>query len=143
MTTTIPGDGDGADKAREQLVRTTQRAAAFQVALVALAGLAVLISATFTAVNSARLRDLAERGEVQRKALTDLTQIVQSYNEEHAKQAETSFRVLNDSQRCAVLKLFTGTPFEKIPPEEVAACYQPIVPAPATPTTTTTTRGKR
>lgn len=140
MNANIPGDGDGVEVAREKLVRTTQQAAALQVALVALAGLAVLISATFTTFNSYRLRDLTERGERQRKALVDLTQIVQAYNEQHAKQAEDSFRALNESQRCAVLKLFTGASFEKVTADDVAACYQPVAPAPPPPTTTTTRR---
>lgn len=48
--TTIPGAGDGPDKAREQVVRTTQRAAALQIALVALAGLAVVLSSVTAAV---------------------------------------------------------------------------------------------
>lgn len=143
MIPPIPGDGDGADMAREQLVRTTKRAAAFQIALVALAGLAVLISATFTTLNSYRLKGLTERGERQRKALVDLTQVVQAYNEQHAKQAEDSFRALNESQRCAVLKLFTGASFEKVTADDVAACYQPVAPAPPAPSTTTTTRKEK
>ena len=122
-------------QAVDEVRRNNKWATRIEVALIALMVTAVVTSTILTAVNTSRLTALAEQGNKEREAITQLAEIIQKYNEDHAVQAENSFRVLHESQRCAVLKLFTGTAFEKITPEEIAACYQPLQPAPPPPPT--------
>lgn len=57
----IPGNGDGVDGAREQVVRSTKRANALQVSLVALAAAAVVLSSVSAAVVTLGNRREAER----------------------------------------------------------------------------------
>lgn len=114
----------------DEVRRNNTWAVRIQVALIALMVAAVIVSLAFTVL-------ALQRGNEQRRAVLELTRVIQTYNQEHARQAERSFRSLHEAGRCAILKLFTGEPFEQVHPEEVAACYQPIEPAPPAPTVTT------
>jgi hypothetical protein len=158
--TAIPGDGDGADKAREEVVRTTQRAATLQIALVALAGLAVVLSSVTAAVvaignraNNQRIRDCSEPSgrcyQHQQKVTAEAIEAILRYIDESV----TPFRQATTAQNYCQVELFARQPTildKGSGPAlaEYAACVtrdsvgteQPD--PPKVPLTTTTTREK-
>lgn len=150
----IPGDGDGADVAREQVVRTTQRAAALQVALVALAGLAVVI-ASGTAVSvglgnrwrADRERKAAVvREEQMARATAEAVQAILDYID-HSMDPH---RLRNEAENWCQVEVFAGLPaFAEKGVQPALSFYDACVlrrsgntappPVPPNPLTTTTT----
>jgi hypothetical protein len=144
MTDTPAADGIG------ELRQLNRWAIRIEVALIALMTSAVFVSAIFTTWNQIRLRDIAEANTKlletandQRDGLVELTNIIQTYNESHAKQAEASFRA-GAEQRICVAKVLLILP-ELRTEADINACDRTIVSAPPEPpkppTTTTTGKG--
>lgn len=158
MIPPVPGDGDGADMAREQIVRTTQRVAALQIALVTLAGIAVVLgigTAVFVGLGNRdynqRVEDCTTPGgacyERQQRATTAAIETILTY----IKETIEPFRVANAAQNRCQVELFARQPTVLDAGAETAlADYAACVAAnaagteqpepPPVPLTTTTTR---
>lgn len=113
----IPGNGDEVDGAREQVVRTTQRAAALQVALIALAALAVILSSVSTVIiglgNRAlneRVKDCSEpQGECYQKNQASTAAAVQAILD-HIDGLMGPHRLRNEAENTCQTELFAGNP---------------------------------
>lgn len=112
--TEIPGDGDGADVARQEVVRVTKRAEALQVALVALAGLAVVVASSTAVVvglgnrNRAtqNLRDTAARQARTEKDTAAAVQVILDYIDD----VMAPHRLRNEAENRCQVELFAGSP---------------------------------
>lgn len=155
----IPGDGEGPERAREQIVRTTQRAAALQVALVVLIGLAVVLSSVTAAVvalgnraQNERIRDCSEPPgrcyqETQRATAMAIQTIL-----DYIDHSMAPHRLRNEAENKCQTELFAGDPSYAAKGVSAAlAFYDECVlrrsgntappPVPPNPLTTTTTGG--
>lgn len=158
MIPPVPGDGDRADKARDEIVRTTMRAASIQVALLALVGLAVVVSSASTVIIGLGNRALNERT----KDCTDPKGACYQRNQEVTAAAiqvvldyiDKSFaphRLRNEAENMCQTELFAGDPpFARKGVQPALDFYTECVlrrsgntvppPLPPNPLTTTTTR---
>lgn len=103
MIPPVPGDGDGADEVRHQLIKTTRRVGTLQVLLIALAALAVVISsATAVGVGIGNRR----RADQTQKATAGAIQIILDY----VDATMAPHRLRNEAENLCQVELIAGDP---------------------------------
>lgn len=117
MIPPVPGDGDGADELRHQLASTTQRAVSLQLALVALAAVAVVISSVsgvlFTLgnrANQARIKDCTEpAGRCYRQNQATTAAAIETILR-YIDDSLAPHRLRNEAENTCQVELFAGSP---------------------------------
>lgn len=96
-------DGDGNDLVRTkaaELERDARRARIVGIALNVAIGLIVVLAAGFSAWNVYWLRSLSREAIAEAEFNQRLFQLIQTYNEDHARAAGESFDALNANVQC-------------------------------------------
>lgn len=155
----IPGEGDGVEATRERIVRTTRQAAAYQVALVGLACLAVVISsasAVLVGLSNRRLNERAKdcsepQGQCYQQTQRTTAAAVQSVLD-YIDDSMRPHRLRNEAENLCQVELFAGdSPYSRKGVSAAIDFYRACVlrrsgnteapPIPPNPLTTTTTGG--